>query len=207
MAFEAVFLVALSRAMELLGIVIIIILAMNKIHPKYIYIIAGLIVSSVLFSIVSLFFKGIFYPLSIGFTFLVGLISAGIGIYAYTNKEKTVYLVPEEGERCPVCSKYIRQDLPTLTYLKIDNIELFFDNFDHLIKFLRDLDFYKKMKGLPIRSGKVDEILVRAKDTGNFKYPQNLYVVLEGEEFVAYEKEPKGGEYYTFKEILEGAKT
>ncbi len=194
-------LIVSSRFLELIGIIMIIFFAIKRYKAKYIYYTTLIVLISISISAIAIFIRDYFVPLSITSTVVSSALLAWLIIYVIKHRESTLDIKPEEGERCPVCTAFIKEDLPELSTLTMDEVMLFFDSVDHLIKFLEDPVFYIKQRKLPIRKLTVESIIVRAKDSGRFREITNVKLVEEEGRIVAYEKVPEDVSPTPYEEI------
>ncbi len=85
--------------------------------------------------------------------------------------------------------------------MKINNRTYYFDSFDHLVKLMKESDYFLEKGDLP--RGKIHEIFVKTNDTGNWKRFENVIPERNGDELVALER---GKRRSDLKELLEDFK-
>ncbi len=195
-------LIVSSRFLELVGIIMIIFFAIKRYKAKYIYYTTLIILISISISAVAIFIREYFVPLSITSTVVSSALLAWLILYVIKHRESTLEIRPDEGERCPVCTAFIKEDIPELSTLTMDEVMLFFDSPDHLIKFLEDPVFYIKQRKLPVRRLTVESIIVKAKDSGKFREIKNVKLVEEEDKIEAYDNPPAGSKIIPYEEII-----
>jgi len=199
-------LIVSSRFLELVGIIMIIFFAIKKYKARYIYYTTFIIFVSISISAAAIFLKEYFIPLSIASTVISSLLLLGLIIYVIKHREETLDIQPQEGERCPVCTAFVRDTTEGLSTLTVDDVTLFFDSPLHLLKFMEDPLFYIKQRRLPVTKLEFENIFIKSKDTKKFREPSHLRFVYRGEDIEAFENPPKGEETYTFEDILKRMK-
>ncbi len=196
-------LVVSSRFLELLGIIMIIFFAIKRYKAKYIYYTTLIILISISISAVAIFIREYFVILSLTSTIVSSILLGLLIIYVIKNRESTLEIIPEEGERCPVCTAFVKENSPGLATLTMDNVMLFFDSVDHLVKFLEDPVFYIKQRRLPIRKFDIEALIVRTKDTGKFREINRVFIIEEEEGTLeAYEKPPKDKKIIKYEDLV-----
>ncbi len=200
---DVMLLIVTSRMVEFAGILLIIVFVFNKIKTKYIFINAGIVLSSILISLSGFLFKEYFYYIAIGDFIITLLLLIALTVYVFMNPEKTKEFIPPEDSRCPVCNVLITNDEQICT-LRVGNYTYFFDSCDHLIKLFRDIDFFVE-KG-SILKGEFKDIYVKTKDTDRWKKLENAKIVREGNTYYAYENPPPDKEVLNTKELMDKAK-
>ncbi|MGB9873523.1 MAG: hypothetical protein ACPLRS_00975, partial [Hydrogenobacter sp.] len=142
----------LSRLLEFINIGIIFLFAVRGVPTKYIYAVLLLTILSLLSFVVSLFFKG---DTALKVSFLVALVSfvSVLSIAVYALRRTGVDIVLPEDARCPVCSAFVRPQ--SAFALQMGNTYLFFDQEEHLIKFLSAPQEYAKIRKLKIEDIKI----------------------------------------------------
>ncbi len=197
---DVMLLITTSRVLEFAGILLLIVFVFNKVKTKYIFINAGIVLSSIMISLSGFLFKEYFYYIAVGDFLLTLVLLLGLTVYVFTHPEKTKEFVPPEDSRCPVCNVLITNDEQICT-LRVGNYTYFFDSCDHLIKLFKDLDFFIE-KG-SILKGKFKDIYVKTKDTDRWKKLENAKIVLEGDTYYAYENPPADKELLNTKELMD----
>lgn len=196
---ETTILIVLSRVIEFLGITAVMFLMFKGYKLKYVYIVGGVVLLSISVSLLGLFAREYFEYMALGDLLLTSAILGGLVYYVSRYPEKTKDFTPPDTCRCPVCGvQIIRED--ELCTMKIGNFTYYFDTCDHFVKLLQEVDFFLGRNALP--RGKVKEVYVRAKDTGNWRRADRVYVVEEDGVYVAYEKLPKGKEPLDLEKLL-----
>ncbi len=199
-------LIVSSRFLELVGIIMIIFFAIKRYKARYIYYTTLIIFVSISISAAAIFLKEYFVPLSIASTVISSLLLLGLIIYVIKHREETLDIHPQEGERCPVCTAFVKDTMEGLSTVTVDDVTLFFDSPLHLVRFLEDPIFYIKQRRIPVSKLEFENLFIKAKDTKRFREPSHLKFVYEGEELEAFENPPKGKESYTFEAILKRIK-
>jgi len=200
---ETTILVILSRVVEFMGIITTIFLMFKGYKLKYVYIVGSVVVMSLLFSLSGIFFRDYFEYIAIGDLILTTAILGGVILYVSRNPEKTRDFTPPEKCRCPVCNvQIIKED--ELCTMKIGSYTYYFDSCDHLVKLIKEVDFFLQKNDLP--RGEVKEIFVKAKDTGNWKKIENVHIVEDEGVYRAYERPQEGKRTLDLKELLENFK-
>ncbi len=200
---ETTILIVLSRVVEFLGIITTIFLMFRGYKLKYVYIVGGVVVLSLLISLSGLLARDYFEYIALGDLLLTASVLGGVILYVSMNPEKTKDFTPPERCRCPVCNvQIIKED--ELCTMKIGGYTYYFDSCDHLVKLIKEIDFFLTKNNLP--SGEVKEIYVKAKDTGNWKKIENVHIVEEEGVYRAYERPQEGKEVLDLKELLENFK-
>jgi len=197
---EGMLLFVTSRIAEFAGIIITIFLLFKGYKARYVYLVGIIVLLSIVISLFSLYFKEYFLQLAIGDIVLTLLLLLGISFYVVRNPEKTRDFTPPDDARCLYCNAYITRE-ESLCLLRINNRTFYFDSFDHLVKLMRESDYFLERGDLP--RGKVHEIFVKTADTGNWKAFEKVVPSMNGDELVALEK---GSSKEDLKELLESFK-
>lgn len=197
---EGMLLFVTSRIAEFAGIIITIFLLFKGYKAKYAYIVGVIVLLSIIISLSSLYFKEYFLQLAIGDIVLTLLLLIGVTVYVVKNPEKTRDFTPPDDARCLYCNAYITNE-EGLCMMRIDNRTFYFDSFDHLIKLMKESDFFLE-KG-ELTRGKVHEVFVKTKDTGRWKRFEDVVPEKNGDEFVALEK---GNSKNNLEELFEDFK-
>ncbi len=189
-----------SRIAEFAGIIITIFLLFRGYKAKYAYIVGVIVLLSIVTSLFSLYFKEYFLQLAIGDILVTLVLLIGVTIYVVRNPEKTRDFTPPDDARCLYCNAYITRE-EGLCLMKINNRTYYFDSFDHLVKLMKESDYFLEKGDLP--RGKIHEIFVKTNDTGNWKRFENVIPERNGDELVALER---GKRRSDLKELLEDFK-
>ncbi len=197
---ETTILIILSRVVEFLGIITTIFLMFKGYKLKYVYIVGGVVVLSLITSLSGLLVREYFEYIALADLILTATVLGGVVLYVSKNPEKAKDFTPPENCRCPVCDVYIIKE-DELCTMKIGNYTYFFDSCDHLVKLMKEIDFFLERKDLP--RGEVKDIYVKTKDTGRWKKLENASIVEEEGIYRAYEKPPEGSKVVSLKETLE----
>ncbi len=200
---ETTILIVLSRVVEFLGIITTIFLMFKGYKLRYVYIVGGVVVLSLIFSLSGLLAREYFEYIALGDLLLTASVLGGVIFYVSRNPEKTKDFTPPENCRCPVCKvQIIKED--ELCTMKIGGYTYYFDSCDHMIKLMKEAEFFLSRNDLP--RGEVKDIYVKAVDTGNWKKIENVHIVEEEGVYRAYEKPQDGKESIDLKELLEDFK-
>ncbi|NPB07637.1 MAG: hypothetical protein GXN96_01760 [Aquificae bacterium] len=191
--------IVFSRFLELAGIVISIFLILKGYRLRYVIATAGIVALSLSVSLTGLLFKEYFYYIAGANAVLTASLLAGLLLYVVRNPEKTRDFTPPKNARCPVCDVLILKE-EGLCSVKIDDYTYYLDSCDHLVKFLKNVDFLME-KGV-IYGGELKEVYIKAEDTGRWKKPESVKVVEENGTYRAYENPPEGAKVLDLKELL-----
>ncbi|WP_457600678.1 hypothetical protein [Hydrogenivirga sp.] len=197
---ETTILIVLSRVVEFLGIVTTIFLMFRGYKLKYVYMVGGIVVLSLISSVAGLLAREYFEYIAIADLLLTAVVLGGVILYVSLNPEKAKDFTPPEKCRCPVCNVLILNE-DELCTMKIGNYTYYFDSCDHMVKLMKEIDFFLERNNLP--SGNVRDIYVRTKDTKRWKRLENVSVVEEEGVYRAYERPPEGKETLNLKEVLD----
>ncbi|RLJ70612.1 hypothetical protein BCF55_0889 [Hydrogenivirga caldilitoris] len=200
---ETTILIVLSRVVEFLGIITTIFLMFRGYKLKYVYLVGGVVVLSLISSTAGLLAREYFEYIALADLLLTAGVLGGVVLYVSKNPEKARDFTPPEKCRCPVCKAIIIKE-DELCTMKIGSYTYYFDSCDHLIKLMKEIDFFLERESLPF--GEVKELYVKAKDTKRWKKLEDVNVVEEGGVFYAYEKVPKGKEAIALKELFNNFK-
>jgi len=200
---ELFIVIIFSRFLELAGIVISIFLILKGYRVRYVVAIAGIVALSLSVSLLGLLFKEYFYYIAGFNTLLTAILLIGLVLYVIKNPEKTKDFTPPKNARCPVCDVLILKE-EGLCSVKIDDYTYFLDSCDHLVKFLKNVDFLME-KGA-IYGGELKEVYVKTEDTKRWKKAESVKVIEENGVFRAYENPPEGAKTLDLKELLNRAK-
>lgn len=196
---EGMLLVVTSRAVEFIGIVMTFYLFFKGYKAKYVYLVGAVVLLSITSSLTSVFFREYFFEIAIGDLLITCLLLFGILAYVVKNPERTRDFTPPEEARCPFCNALIVKEEELCT-MKVGSRTLYFDSCDHFVRFLKEVDFLEKRGSVP--KGKVSEVFLRARDTGNWKSISNITVVEEEGVYTAYERPPEGAKVLNLEGIL-----
>ncbi len=193
-------LMLITRILEFLGIITTIFLMFKGYKLRYVYIVGGVVVLSILISILGLFFKDYFVYLAVGDLVVTAFVLGGVILYVTLNPEKAKDFTPSDNIRCPVCNVYIINE-DGLCTMRIGNYTYYFDSCDHMIKMMKEIDFLLSRRNFP--KGEVKDMYVKTKDTGRWKKLEDVYIVEDKGVFYAYEKPPENGNTLDLKEVLD----
>jgi len=197
---ETTVLLVLSRLVEFLGIITTIFLMFKGYKLRYVYIVGGVVVLSLVLSLLGLMVKDYLEYIALGDLILTASVLGGVVFYVSRNPEKTKDFTPPERCRCPFCNVQIIKEEELCT-MKIGGYTYYFDSCDHLVKLMKEIDFFLTKNDLP--RGEVKEIYVKTKDTNRWKRIENAYVVEEEGVYRAYERPGEGKKVLDLKELLE----
>lgn len=200
---ETVVLIILSRVVEFMGIIATFFLMFRGYKLRYVYIVGGTVVLSLTLSLSGLLARDYFEYIVLGDLLFTASVIGGVVLYVSRNPEKTKDFTPPENSRCPLCKVQIIKD-DELCTMKIGSYTYYFDSCDHLIKLMKEVDFFLSRNDLP--RGEVREIFVKTKDTGNWKSIEKAYIVEEEGVYRAYENPQEGKSVVDLKELLENFK-
>jgi hypothetical protein len=195
---ETTILIVLSRVVEFLGIITTIFLMFKGYKLKYVYMVGGVVVLSLIFSLTGLLVREYFEYIALADLLMTAGVLGGVILYVAKNPEKAKDFTPPEKCRCPVCNVFIVKE-DELCTMKIGNYTYYFDSCDHMVKLMKEVDFFLERNNLP--QGDVGEIYVKTKDTGRWKKLENAYIVEEEGVFYAYENPKENA--LELKDILE----
>ncbi|WP_461830246.1 hypothetical protein [Aquifex sp.] len=192
-----------TRFLELVGIILSIILIFKGYKLRYVLATAGIVILSILITVLALAFREYFLQIAIADFVITAILLTALFVYVFKNPEKTRDFSPNYKVRCPFCGVLILKE-DELCTLKIGDYNYYFESCDHLVKLLKDIDYFLE-KG-SIYSGELKEAFVKTCDTGRWKKLENAKIVQEGREYKAYENPPEGSKIVNLKEILDKAK-
>ncbi len=196
---EGMVLVVTSRVVEFIGIIMTFYLFFKGYKAKYVFIVGGIVLVSITSSLVSVFFRDYFYQIAIGDLVITCLLLLGVLIYVIRNPEKTKDFTPPEEARCPFCNALIVSEEGLCT-MKVGNHTLYFDSCDHLIRFLKEVDFLMEAGKVP--KGEVSDVFLKTADTGSWRSASRVQVVEREGSYVAYERPPEGGKVLDLEGLL-----
>ena len=192
-----------TRFLELVGIILSIILIFKGYKLRYVLATAGIVILSILITVLALAFREYFLPIALADFAITAVLLIGLFTYVIKNPEKTRDFSPNYKVRCPFCGVLILKE-DELCTLKIGDYSYYFESCDHLVKLLKDIEYFLE-KG-SVYSGELKEAYVKTCDTGKWKKLENVKIVQEGREYKAYENPPQGSKIVNLKEILDKAK-
>ena len=197
---ETTVLIILSRVLEFLGIITTFFLMFKGYKLKYVLIVGGAVVLSIMVSLSGLLVREYFLYLVVADLILTLLIIASVVAYVSKNPEKAKDFTPPEEARCPFCNVKITNE-DELCTMKVGGFTLFFDNCHHLIKAMEEVDFLLENRRIP--TGEVKEVFIRAVDTGRWLGTEKVKIVEEEGIYRAYENPPEGKDSIDLKQLLE----
>ncbi len=197
---ETTILIVLSRVVEFFGIITTIFLMFKGYKLRYVYMVGGVVALSLVVSVTGLLARDYFEYIALADLLVTAGVLGGVILYVSRNPEKAKDFTPPEKCRCPVCNVLIVKE-DELCTMKIGNYTYFFDSCDHMVKLMKEIDFFKENKSIP--RGEVKELYVKAKDTGRWRKLENVRVVEEEGVYRAYEHPPEGRETLNLKELLD----
>jgi len=197
---ETTILIVLSRVVEFLGIITTIFLMFKGYKLRYVYMVGGVVALSLIVSVMGLLVREYFEYIALADLLMTAGVLGGVIFYVSRNPEKAKDFTPPEKCRCPVCNVLIVKE-DELCTMKIGNYIYYFDSCDHMIKLIKEIDFFAENRSIP--RGEVRDLYVRAKDTGRWKKLENVKVVEEEGVYRAYESPPEGKEALELKEFLD----
>ncbi len=201
--FEGMVLIIVSRVLEFIGIIITFFLMFRGYKVKYVAIVGGIVLFSITVSLIGLLFREYLYIIALLDMIFTAIVLFGVVLYVIKHPEKTKDFIPPENARCPFCKVYITRE-DELCTMKVGSYTYFFDSCDHLIKFMKEADFFIERKELPF--GDVRDVFVKTKDTKEWKKIEDVEVVENNGTYEAYVKAPEGKSRINLKEILESFK-
>lgn len=200
---ETTILIVLSRIVEFMGILATMFLMFKGYKLRYVVIVGGVVVLSLITSLIGLFFRDYLPQIALADLIITGLVLLGVILYVSRNPEKAKDFTPPEKVRCPVCNvQIIKED--ELCTMKIGSYTYYFDSCDHLVKLMKEIEFFLERNNLP--RGEVRDLYVKTKDTGRWKKLENVFIVEEEGVYRAYEKPQENKKILDLKEILENFK-
>ncbi len=197
---ESTVLIVLSRVVEFMGIVTTIFLMFKGYKLKYVYLVGGVVVLSLVSSLLGLLARDYFEYIALADLLLTASVLGGVVLYVSRNPEKTKDFTPPDSCRCPVCKVQIIKEEELCT-MRIGGYTYYFDTCDHLIKLIQKVDFFLSRNELP--RGEVRDIYVKARDTGRWRSIEKVHIVEEDGVYRAYEKPKDGGRVLNLKEIFD----
>ncbi len=200
---ETTILIVLSRVVEFLGIITTIFLMFRGYKLRYVYLVGGIVVLSLVSSIAGLLVREYLEYVALADLLITAGVLGGVILYVSKYPEKTKDFTPPERCRCPVCNVQIIKEDEICT-MKVGNYTYYFDTCDHLVKLFKEVDFFLSRNDFP--KGKVKDIYVKTKDTGRWKKIENAYIVEEEGFYRAYERRQDGKEILDLKELIENFK-
>ncbi len=200
---ETTILIVLSRVVEFLGIITTIFLMFRGYKLRYVYLVGGIVVLSLVSSIAGLLVREYLEYVALADLLITAGVLGGVILYVSKYPEKTKDFTPPERCRCPVCNVQIIKEDEICT-MKVGNYTYYFDTCDHLVKLFKEVDFFLSRNDFP--KGKVKDIYVKTKDTGRWKKIENAYIVEEEGFYRAYERRQDGKEVLDLKELIENFK-
>jgi len=166
-------------------------------------IVGGVVVLSIISSLIGFFFRSYLPHIALADLIITALVLLGVILYVSRNPEKAKDFTPPESARCPVCNvQIIKED--ELCTMKIGSYTYYFDSCDHLVKLMKEIEFFLERKNIP--RGEVRDLYVKTKDTGKWRKLENAFIVEEEGVYAAYEKPQKDKKILDLKEILENFK-
>ncbi len=149
-----------SRLLEVFGFLMTLLFIFKGVALKYVFITAGLTASGILISLFS-FISG---KISAIQSFAIESVFAGfilaLGFYAFKEKQEEKLRPPKpppKGTRCPVCMGFVKEDYYCVAREGRDLY--YFDEEEHLKRFLEDLSEYKRLRKLNIKS--IEDVFVK----------------------------------------------
>ncbi len=200
---ETTILIILSRVVEFLGIITTMYLMFKGYKLRYVFMVGSIVVISLVISLSGLLVREYFEYVALADLILTALALLGVVLYVSRYPEKTKDFTPPENTRCPVCGVMIIKE-DELCTMKVGGYTYFFDSCDHLIKLMKEVDFFMERNDLP--AGEVRDIFVKTIDTGRWKKLEDARIVEEEGVYRAYEVPPKNGKEVPLKELLKGFK-
>ncbi len=197
---EGIVLIATSRILEFIGIITTIFLMFKGYRTRYVFMVGGIVLFSILFSLTGLVYREYVHYIALADILITSLVLGGIVLYVMRHPERTRDFTPPDSVRCPVCRVFIVGE-DELCTMRIGHHVYYFDSFDHLVKMMREVDFFLERNSLP--RGEVSDVFVRTKDTGRWRRIEEVHAVEEKGVLHALEKPPVGGGELDLKELLE----
>lgn len=179
---EGMFLFVTSRIAEFAGIIMTIFLMFKGYKAKYVYLIGAIVLISITLSLFSLLYREYFLILATGDILLTLTLLLAILVYVIKNPEKTKDFTPPEDARCPYCNAYITSE-KEISIMTIANRTLYFDSADHLVRFLREADFFIEKGDLP--EGEVGEVFFKIPEKGEWRSAQRVRIEVNGDRYIA----------------------
>jgi YHS domain-containing protein len=149
-----------SRLLEVFGFLMALLFIFKGVALKHVFITAGLTVSGILISLFG-FVSG---KISAIQSFAIESVFAGfilaLGFYAFKEKREEKLRPPKpppKGTRCPVCMGFVKEDHYCVAREGKDLY--YFDEEEHLKRFLEDLSEYKRLRKLNIKS--IEDVFVK----------------------------------------------
>ncbi len=196
---ETAVLLFLTRIVEFLGIVTTMFLLFKGYRVRYVLFVGCVVMLSILLSLSSFFFREYVHLIALSDLLVTSLILSGIIFYVSKYPERTRDFTPPEGIRCLMCNvQIIKED--ELCVMSIGRHTYFFDSCDHMIKLIKNVDFFLERKKIP--RGKVSDVFVRTKDTKRWQKLEKVHIVEEGGIYSAYEKLQENKKGVDLKKLL-----
>ena len=195
--------VALTRILELIGIVITIFLIFKGYKLRYAIYVGIVVIVSLIISFLGLINRQYFIQITLADIAFTTLALAGIVYYVIKNPEKTRDFTPSGEVRCPVCNVLILKE-DELCTVKIGDYTYFLDSCDHLVKLFENAEFLLKRKS--IYKGEIKEAFVKTVDTKRWKKLDDVKIVEEDGKYKAYENPPASAKVLNVKELINKAK-
>ncbi len=198
---EGIVLIATSRILEFFGIITTIFLMFKGYRTRYVFMVGGIVLFSVVVSLTGLLYREYIHYIALADIVITSLVLGGIVLYVMRHPERTKDFTPPDSVRCPVCRVFIINE-DELCTMRIGHHTYYFDSFDHLVKLMKEIDFFLERNSLP--RGEVRDIFVKTRDTGRWRKLEDVHVVEENGTLHALEK-PAGGEI-NLEELLKAFK-
>lgn len=147
----------LARIVEFINIGMIILFAVRGVPARYIYAVLSVTVISLLFFVVSLLFRSE-DALKLSFLVTVGAFVVMILIARHALSKASIDIILPEASKCPVCSAFVKQE--GAIALHVGHSYLFFDQEEHLRKFLESPEDYAKIRRMEIKSDMIGKAYV-----------------------------------------------
>ncbi|GEM_PF-2373016 len=196
---EVIVLIATSRILEFIGIVVTIFLMFRGYKARYILIVGGIVLFSILISLTGLFYREYIHFIALADVIITSIVLGGVILYVSKNPEKARDFTPPDSVRCPVCKVLIVKEEEICT-MRIGHHTYYFDSFDHMVKMMKEIDFFIERNSIP--KGKVRDVFVKTKDTGRWIRIEKVKVLEKEGVYYAYEKLPEGEEHKDLKELF-----
>ncbi len=195
--------IALTRFLELIGIVLTIFLILKGYKLRYAIYVGIVVIVSLIISFLGLINREYFIQITLADITFTTLALAGIVYYVLKNPEKTKDFTPPKEVRCPVCNVLILNE-DELCTVKIGDYTYYLDSCDHLVKLFENAEFLLKKES--IYKGELKEAFVKTVDTKRWKKLDEVKIVKENGKYKAYENPPNSSKVLNIKELIDKAK-
>jgi len=196
---EGIVLIATSRILEFIGIITTIFLMFRGYKIRYVFMVGGIVLFSIVISLTGLLYREYVHYIALADILITSSVLGGIVFHVVRNPEETRDFTPPDNIRCPVCRVFIIKE-DELCTMRIGHHTYYFDSFDHLVKMMKEIDFFLERNSIP--RGDVHDVFVKTKDTGRWKKIEDVHALEENGVLSAFENPPEGKAGINLKELL-----